>query len=179
MLKNLPLAWCCLMVCGLIVLPHSALRADEDDRKAFDKRFVKEAAEYSRAENDISRLAREQSHSEGVKHYAELMIGGHKKLLNELQEIAQTHHYTLPDELTGKQKDVLEKLRKLHDTDFDVQYMGEQVEDQQALVELFDKASKECVDDNLREFAARKLPMLREHLENARELYKKVKNKER
>jgi len=164
-----------------VIAPATVRAADprDDDKLAFDKRFVKEAAEFSMCENEISRLAKEQSNSDGVKHYAELMIGGHKKLLEELRDAAHCHEYHIPDAMTDKQRDTYDRLKRLKNTDFDVEYMSGQVQDQQNLVELFERAAKECQDKSLREFADRKVPMLKEHLDNAKELYRKVKAKER
>ncbi len=181
MLSRLPL-FLTLLAAGLAIGPTITRAADkgsDEEKSAFDKRFIKEAAQYSYAENEISRLAREQSRSDGVKHYAEIIIGGHKKLLDELHDIARDHNYTLSDDLTDKQKDTKDRLSKLEGTDFDVQYMSSEVQDHEAIVALFERGSKECQDKDLREFADRRLPALRGHLDNARELYKKVKNKER
>jgi putative membrane protein len=176
-----------ITVAALFGLPRLSLAAADDkahdsnssdSKTAFDKRFVKEAAQYAYAENELSRLAREQSRSEGVKHFAELNIGGNKKIIDDLQEIAKGHDYVLSDELTDKQKDTKERIGKLKGTDFDVEYMSSAVEDHEAMVQLFERASKECQDEKLRDYANRRLPAVREHLDNAKELYKKVKNKE-
>jgi len=156
---------------------RAAAAAAED--KAFDKRFIKEAAQFSYAENEISRLARDKSNSDGVKHFAEIVIGGQKKLLEELKDVADKHDYHLTDELTDKQKETKSRLARLEGTDFDVQYLSSSIEDHKAMIDLFERASKECEDENLRKFADRKLPMLHEHLTNAEELYRKVKSKER
>jgi predicted outer membrane protein len=60
-----------------------------------------------------------------------------------------------------------------------VEYMSDQREDQAAMVDLFEQARKQCVDENLRSFADRKLPALKDFRDNAEELYKKVKEKKR
>jgi len=155
----------------------AARAADED--KAFDKRFVKEASQYLYAENEISRLAERQSNSDGVKHFASTILGGNKKMIDELRDVAHDRNYHISEELTDKQRDTMDRLRRLEGTNFDVQYMSNEVEDHKALVELFERASKECQDDALRKFADRKVSPLRDHLANAEELYRKVKSKDR
>ncbi len=167
---------------ALLIMPQLVSRASAAqpaEEKPFDKRFVKDASQYSIVEDDICRLPRDHSGSDGVKHFGELVLGGQKKLIDELGVIAKGHDYKLSDEFTAKQKDTMQRLRKLEGTNFDVEFMSNEVQDQQAFVELFEDASKKCKDKNLCEFADRKLPMLREHQQNAVELYKKVKNKER
>ena len=165
------------VVLALLMSPLAA-RAAADD-KAFDKRFIKEAAQYSYAENELSRLAREKSNSDGVKHFAEIIIGGQKKLIEELKDIADKHDYHLSDDLTDKQRETKSRLARLDGTNFDVQYLSSSIEDHKAMIDLFERGAKESEDDNLRKFADRKLPMLHEHLANAEELYRKVKAKDR
>ncbi|HMB96811.1 MAG TPA: DUF4142 domain-containing protein, partial [Tepidisphaeraceae bacterium] len=145
----------------------------------FDKRFVKEASEWSMSMVNVGRLAKDHSNSEGVKHYAEKVIDGDKKLMDELAEIAKRHDYHLADDMTVKQRETKRRLESLRDTDFDVEYMSDQREDQAAMVDLFEQARKQCVDENLRSFADRKLPALKDFRDNAEELYKKVKEKKR
>jgi len=169
---------CVLIGIVLAVVSPRFVRA-EDDSKAFDKRFVKEASEWAMTMDSISRLAKENSRSDGVKHYAEVVLDGQKKLVDELREIAKRHDYHLSDDMTEHQRETKRRLEHLHDDDFDVEYMSEQRVDEQAMVDLFEKARKECVDENLRGFADRKLPAVKDFRDNAEELYKKVKDKRR
>jgi predicted outer membrane protein len=168
-----------LLVVALAMIAPQLASGDDADRFAFDKRFVKEAGEWAMANNQVSRLAFDHSHSDGVKHYAEKVIDGQKKLLDELHDIAAHHDYHIPDEMTPEQRDKMHHLEQLQNTDFDVQYMSDQRIDERAMYDLFDEARKTCKDDNLRDFAARKLPALADFRDNAEELYKKVKDKER
>jgi predicted outer membrane protein len=168
-----------LLALGLATVAPRFAAGDDADRFAFDKRFVKEASQWSATMNQIDRLAFDHSNSDGVKHYADKVLDGQKKLMDELRPIAERHDYHTTEELTPEQHDKLRHLSELHDTDFDVQYMSEQRDDQQAMIDLFEEARKTCVDDNLRSFADRKLPALKEFRDNADELYKKVKDKQR
>ena len=163
-------------IAAVLALSPLLARAAEE---AFDKRFLRDAYQNLAVENEITRLAREHSRSEGVKHYAELQIGGNRKMMEEVADLAKDHDVKLSDEMSEKQRDALEHLRKLDGQDFDIQYMSMEREDQKSLVDTFDRASKECKDQNVREFARHKLAPLQEHLANAEELYRKIKNKER
>jgi putative membrane protein len=167
------------VVLALFMSPLALRTAAAAEDKAFDKRFIKEAAQYSYAENELSRLARDKSNSDGVKHFAEIVIGGQKKLLDELKDVADKHDYHLSDDLTDKQRETKSRLARLDGTNFDVQYLSSSIEDHKAMIDLFERGAKESEDENLRKFADRKLPMLHEHLANAEELYRKVKAKDR
>jgi putative membrane protein len=151
----------------------------EDDSKAFDKRFVKEASEWGMAMDNVSRLVKENTHNEKVWHYGESMMDGERKMVDELRDIASHHDYHLADDMTVKQRETKRRLEKLHGADFDVEYMSEQRVDQQAMVDLFEQARKECVDDNLRKFADRKLPAIKQYRDAAEDLYKEVKDERR
>jgi predicted outer membrane protein len=168
-----------LLAVGLAMAAPRFAAGDDDVRTAFDKRFVKEASEWAMAMNDISRLAKTNSNSDGVHHYADVLIDGQEKLLDELHTIAARHDYHLADEMTEHQRETKRRLEHLHDTDFDVEYMSEQRVDQQSMVDLFEEARKECLDDNLRSFADRKLPAIKEYRDSAEDMYRKVKDKKR
>lgn len=165
--------WTTLLATAALAVPMFA-RAEA----GYDERFVREVGESLRAENQISRLARDNSHSDGVQHYAELSIGGQEKLLEELKDIAERHHYKFPEGMSSKQRDAYEHLKDLRSEQFDMEYMSGQVEDQKALVDMFEKAKDQAEEKNIREFADRKLASIKEHEQNAEELYRKVKHKE-
>jgi putative membrane protein len=176
-MKKTSFAWVLLALTIAAISPRFV--RGEDDSKAFDKRFVKEASEWGMAMDNISRLAKENTHNEGVWHYAEVMMDGERKMVDELRDMAAHHDYHLASDMNDHQRETKRRLDKLHGADFDVEYMSEQRVDQQAMVDLFEKARKECVDENLRQFADRKLPGVKAFRDNAEELYKKVKDERR
>ena len=151
----------------------------EDDSKAFDKRFVKEASEWGMAMDNIARLVKENTHNERVWHYGESMMDGERKMVDELRDIASHHDYHLSDDMNAHQRETERGWKNCTAQDFDVEFMSEQRVDQQAMVDLFEKARKECVDENLRKFADRKLPAVKQYHDAAEDLYRQVKDERR
>jgi putative membrane protein len=166
------------LVLAMSSLPARVAAADSDKPSVSDKEFLQQAYQNLYIENEITRLARERSRSEGVKHYAELQIGGNRKMIDEIRDFAHKHNIPLDEDMSRKQRHQYDKFSKLEGQEFDEQYMANEVEDQRSLYELFGNASKEARDPDLREFAKDKAQVLREHLSNAEELYRKVKAKQ-
>jgi putative membrane protein len=71
----------------------------------------------------------------------------------------------------------LDKLAKLSGADFDREYMKLQVADHDKAVALFEKQSKSGKDAELKAFAARTLPTLKEHQQMARQIHARINGK--
>jgi predicted outer membrane protein len=72
---------------------------------------------------------------------------------------------------------MMNKMGKLSGADFDREYMKQQVADHDKAVSLFEKQSKNGKDSELRSFADRTLPTLKEHQQTARDLNSRVGGK--
>jgi predicted outer membrane protein len=74
-------------------------------------------------------------------------------------------------------KKMMDKMGKLSGADFDREYIKQQVADHDKAVSLFEKQSKNGKDPELRAFADRTLPALKEHQQTVRNLNSKVGGK--
>jgi putative membrane protein len=72
---------------------------------------------------------------------------------------------------------MMDKMAKLSGPEFDREYMRHQVADHDKAVALFEKQAKNGKDSELKAFAERTLPTLKEHQQLARELNSKVGGK--
>lgn len=137
-----------------------------------DRNFIERAAHNGHAEVEASKLALTKAKSPEVRAFAEQMVKDHTQANQELAALARARGVTPPDEPSLVQKG---KQKLLLDTadgdDFDRRYaesMG--LEGHQDTIELFEKASREVKDPELRAFATNKLPALRHHMDMARKL---------
>lgn len=131
--------------------------------------FVDEASAKGIAEIETSRLALKESESNEVRQFAKMMIDEHTAANKELKTIARQKNLEVSDDATimSKAKGLILKMR---DGDsFDVAYANNQVEAHEATVELFQRAAH-TDDPQVRAFAAKTLPKLQHHLQEAREL---------
>ena len=150
--------------------PEQGRELAEEDRK-----FLEDAAQSGHAEIEGSRIAMESNASAPVREFAQKMIDDHTKAHEELLDLATRKGFTPPDEPSVTQRAELLALRALSGSPFDRMYaarIGEAAHEN--AVELFQRATQETRDPEIRAYAEKYLPKLKEHLEAARALRKQV-----
>lgn len=136
-----------------------------------DKDFLEQAAQNGHAEIEGSRLAATKATNPEVKAYAQKMVDAHTKSHQELVTLATAKGAKLPDEPSLVQKTKLKLLQAADGDGFDRRYtesLG--VEAHEDNIKLFEKASSRSADPDIKAFATKMLPDLREHLTMARSL---------
>jgi putative membrane protein len=139
-----------------------------------DKEFVTMAGLGGLAEVQMGNLALQKATNADVKAFAQRMVTDHSKANGEIAEFATTKGLALATELSGDHKSALEHLTSLSGAAFDKAYMQHMVEDHEKDVAAFDKASTSASDADLKAWAGRTLPTLKEHLELAKQTARKV-----
>ncbi|WP_342646797.1 DUF4142 domain-containing protein [Mucilaginibacter sp. CSA2-8R] len=128
-----------------------------------DSKFATEAANGGMAEVELAKLAETKATNPKVKEFASMMIKDHTKANEELMSIAKTKNITLPTTVGADEQKVMEDLQKKSGTDFDKAYVDAMVDDHDKDVDMFDKASKDLKDTELKSFAVKTLPTLKMH----------------
>ncbi len=142
-----------------------------------DKDFLEHAAQAGHAEIEGSKLAQSHSKNADVKAFADQMVKDHTKVGAELDELAKSKGYTPPSDPSLMQKATLKTL-DMRDDSFDEKYANQiGVSAHEDAVNLFQKASVEAKDQDIKAFAAKNLPALQHHLEMAKGLQQKVSPK--
>ncbi|MEI2414800.1 DUF4142 domain-containing protein [Orrella sp. JC864] len=150
---------------------HAAQQIDDDDRE-----FLEKAALSGQLEIEASKLAQQRATHPEVKQFADMMVQDHTAMDKSLKELASRKGVELPAEI---HKDVQDKLDDLADEkpgkDFDEEYAEKiAVDAHEDAVELFEDASKDAKDEEIKAFAAQGLPKLQTHLEQGKALKKTV-----
>lgn len=141
---------------------------------ATDKKFVMKAAQGSKMEVELGNLALQNASSDAVKQFAERMVNDHKKAGEELASMASQKGVTLPADMAADGKKMHGKMAKLQGAAFDKAYMQHMVKDHQKDVAEFEKQSNSGSDSDLKAWASKTLPTLREHLDQARSISQTV-----
>ena len=139
-----------------------------------DRKFVTEAAMGGMAEVQLGQMAAQKAMDDEVKQFGQRMINDHSRANGELKQIASQKSITLPTELDPIHREIVDRLSKLAGPDFDRAYMGEMVKDHTRDISDFEQASVVAQDADVKAFAGKTLPALREHLEMAEALHAKV-----
>lgn len=148
--------------------PIPGTQQNQTGLSAADRKFINEAAEGGMAEVQLGQLALKRGSSDAVKQYAQQMIDEHTTVNNELMAIATQKGVTPPKAISGKHEKVRAKLSKLSGTSFDQAYMKEagiKAHTQQAA--LFQRQAEQGQDPDLKAFAAKTLPAVQQHLQEA------------
>jgi putative membrane protein len=136
--------------------------------------FVKEVATSDLFEIQSSQLALQKAKDEPTKAFAERMIADHQKTSSELKSLVQSGKVKadLPAQLDSSHQSKLDKLKSLSDADFDKQYHADQDSGHKDAVSLFERYAKGGDDPALKDWTAKTLPILEDHLKSAENLDK-------
>jgi putative membrane protein len=157
----------CAGLCGLLI--STAVLAQNLGNR--DREFLEQAAQNSHAELSASRLALEKTRHVQVRAFAQRMVDEHTRSNEELKALAASKNYQPPTEPSLLQKGKEMLISGLSDENFDRRYISQMgVEAHEDNIELFDRASREAQDVDVKVFAIKALPVLRSHLEAARAL---------
>jgi putative membrane protein len=139
-----------------------------------DAHFVREAALGGMAEIQLGRLASERSSNGTVKAFGERMIVQHGAAADQLKAAAVKENITLPAKLSSLQQQTYDRFANLNGTAFDRAYAQEMVEDHEQDLMAFQNEINTGKDETIKAFAAQTIPMIQEHLTQARGMLKAV-----
>ena len=135
-----------------------------------DRQFVNKAASDGVAEVELGQIATQRAARPSVRSFAERMVTDHGRSNTELSALAGSKSIELPTTLDASQQAMRDRLSALNGADFDRAYMSEMVRDHTEDVAMFERAAEVSTDPDVKAWAARSLPMLREHLALARQV---------
>jgi putative membrane protein len=139
-----------------------------------DREFVRKAAEGGVMEVELGRLAGARATSDAVRQFGQRMVTDHGMANQELMRLAEQKGVTLPASLSPEHQALRDRLGGLAGAEFDRAYMDEMVKDHREDVALFERQAQSAQDPDLRAFAGRTLPVLREHLRLAQDVHSRV-----
>ncbi|MEW6613508.1 DUF4142 domain-containing protein [Thermithiobacillus tepidarius DSM 3134] len=139
-----------------------------------DRAFMEMAAQGGMAEVQMGQMATRQAADPDVKQFGQRMVDDHGKANAELKQLAQKKGVTLPDDTDKKHKDIAARLAKLKGAEFDRAYMAAMVKDHQEDVTHFENKAKNAKDADVKAWAGKTLPVLKEHLQMAESLHARL-----
>lgn len=142
---------------------------------AEDKEFVANAGAGGLAEVQMGNLALQKASSADVKAFGQRMVTDHSAANDELSRLATAKGLALPTEPKADAKAAMDHLSSLTGAEFDNAYMQHMAEDHEKDVAEFEKAATSAGDADVKGFASKTLPTLREHLTLAKEVSGKLK----
>jgi putative membrane protein len=163
------------MLLALPLAGYAQQPAGSGKLPAGDEKFVKQVAIGSKAEVELGRLASERGGSDAVKQFGQRMVTDHGKASEELAQLAQQKGVTLPADLDAQHKKLYDRLAKLSGAKFDAAYAREMLRDHDKDVKEFEREAQRAKDPDVKAWAGKTLPTLKEHQQAARQLVASVK----
>jgi putative membrane protein len=139
-----------------------------------DKKFVTEASMAGMTEVAAAKAALATTQSDEIKTFAQKMVDDHTKANEELAGIAKTKDIEVPGTMDSKHTGMVDKLKGMTGAEFDTAYVKMMVADHKKAVALFEKNATGADDADLKAFAAKTLPTLKEHQTMIDEIAKKM-----
>ncbi|MCB2409217.1 DUF4142 domain-containing protein [Hymenobacter lucidus] len=146
------------------------------EKQERDAEFMVEAASDGMLEVELGKLAQQKATQPAVKTFGQHMVEQHAEANAALKTLAGQKGLVLPASLGREQQDTYAKLSALTGTAFDKQYMALMVDDHKKDVGEFEDMSEDAYDGDIRGFAAKYAPVLKEHLDMAKEVNEQVED---
>jgi putative membrane protein len=136
-----------------------------------DRDFVEEQLAMGTAEVELGRLAQQRATHADVKEFAAMMVRDHQMAADELRPIAarvNTGRETAGSGDHTEHRDLMEDLAELSGREFDRKYMEEMIDDHEKGVRELERRAENAADADVKQWASRTLPKMRERLERAK-----------
>lgn len=137
--------------------------------------FLVDAANGGLAEVKISELAQQKGTYSGVKQFAGMMVNDHSGANATVKSLAAQRNVTLPSVPGDENQKKADDLSKKTGRDFDKSYMNIMVDDHQKTIDLFEDASNDVNDAEVKTFIDNTLPKLRMHLDSAKAVQNRLR----
>ena len=129
--------------------------------------FVTTAAKAGQAEVELATLAQNKATTDKARTLASQLRSDHERANAELMAIARRKGINVDPSPTAEERQAASRLESATGGAFDSAYTDQMVQDHQAAVQLFEDYSHTGKDRDLKAFAEKTLPTLRNHLEMA------------
>lgn len=137
-----------------------------------DRRFVTKAADGGHDEVQLAQLAAQRATNPEVKNFAQKLVDDHTKVNSELMSLASKKNVKV-DADDDKDRSY-KRLNKKSGAAFDEEFVEHMIDEHEKDIKLFEKASNEAKDPEVRAFASKHVGHLREHLQRAQGLRQAV-----
>jgi putative membrane protein len=135
-----------------------------------DVEFAQKAAKGGKHEVDGARFAASKASHAGVKAFANKLVKDHTAANNELTSLMKKKQIAMP----ADDKAAPEPWRQQTGAAFDRAYIEHAISAHEKDIALFEAEAKDGGDAELKAWAAKKLPALREHLKTAQDVKAKL-----
>jgi putative membrane protein len=134
--------------------------------------FAQKVAMSDMYEVEAGKIANQKGQSPQVKGFGQIMVEAHSKTTEDLKSIIANEKLKvdLPTKFDSKHQKLIDDLAAASDADFDKTYAKQQVDGHEDAVKLFESYAKDGDNASLKQFAQKTLPVIQDHLTEAKKL---------
>ena len=142
-----------------------------------DRSWVSDQLEDGDREVRLGRLAEEKGATPDVRAFGTMMVEHHTVAGTELKQVATRHGITADDDDRDENQREFDRLSALTGSDFDRAYLDEMIDDHEdAIDEIDGKVNDNDEHADLKGWAAKTRPVVKQHLEKAKEIRGRLPN---
>jgi putative membrane protein len=135
-----------------------------------DQDFLKEASTVNQKEIEFGRLGQRQASNDRVRQFAQKLIDDHTRAQDELTTLARSKNVQIASQLPQEHRQMVDKMNQMQGAEFDREFIKHMIQGHEQAIQKFDQHARTGEDAQLKAFAQRTLPILRNHLQTARDL---------
>ena len=132
---------------------------------ASDEKFLKAAADNSFAEAELARLGVQKAASAEVKELAQMLVTDQGNLNESIKALAESKAVMLSAVIEPSGATAFRALERFTGKPFDDAFLSRMQSMESKTIDAFEKASKKAEDGDVKSFAEKTLPTLRNHLD--------------
>jgi len=144
-----------------------------------DRNFITQAAEGGMAEVRMGELGQEKATNSEVKSLAKTLQDDHQKANDELANIAKSKGFDMPSSMGSTHESAISALENKSGQDFDRAFVRDTIRDHKKDIAEFERAANDLQDPDLKAFAQKTVPILRNHLSSAEQASKSLGSSEK
>jgi putative membrane protein len=143
---------------------------DPEPNTLTSQEFMQRAAASDVFEIQTGQMATQEAQTQEVQQFGQQLVADHTQSSTMLRNLADQKNIALPDSMNQEQMVIRNNLRNQSGVAFDREFINAQVQAHEEAVDLYEQATREVTDQDVRGFAQQVLPKLQQHLDLARQL---------
>lgn len=128
-----------------------------------DALFAAEAASASMLQVQLGEAASGMAVSPEVQGLAKEMVQAHQNVLNDLRDVTGSSNFVLPSTLGEAHHKIYEEVTEKSGITFDLAYLNQIIDLNKKLVDCYDDMAEHGQVMELKQFASKQVPLLRQH----------------
>ena len=166
--------WVVALVAALVIICSPPLAVAGDKLSKEDKDFIKDATRNLQTSTQAARIARDQATDSDVKKFADQLISGDDKMIDELRGLAEKDNFKFTETPSKPDEKRLSDLKGMKGADFDKHYVSAALHDQEELLKIFKDGGEKAKNDDLQQWFKKKDDAIRSYATTARELNRRL-----